>query len=63
MRKMLRRVYYGTHETGDDIRYRYVDVNGKISLAKKAPSVEELRWADKIPPINPSDSTPWRKRK
>lgn len=63
MKKILRRIYYGTHETGDDIRYRYVDVEGNLTVARKAPSIKELKWADKLPPIDYPLSTRWRKRK
>ena len=48
--KILRRIYFGTHPTGDDIRYRYVDRSG-IYIAQKAPSVRELKQADKLPVI------------
>jgi hypothetical protein len=52
----LRRLYFGSHETGPDYRYRYVVYkNGaldRIEMSYKSPGPEEFALADKKPAVS-----------
>ena len=54
MKKKLRRVYYGTFQGIDDIRYRYQDESGNLHTAKKAPKICEFKRAERLPTIDMS---------